>query len=44
MIKNSKYLLFADDVKILRDINFFDDGFLLHSDIDRLKVRCTASL
>jgi hypothetical protein len=37
-VKNSKVLLYADDMKIFRQINSFDDCRLLQEDLDRLVV------
>jgi hypothetical protein len=43
VIEYSNFLLFADDVKIFRDINCLDDCILLQSDINRIKVWCSAN-
>jgi hypothetical protein len=44
VIRHSKCLLFADDIKILRAINSVDDCILLQSDIEHIQGLCTANL
>jgi hypothetical protein len=44
VIKRSKCLLFADDVKSFRAINSVDDCILLQSDIEHIQGWCTANL
>jgi hypothetical protein len=44
VIKRSKCLLFADDVKIFRAINFIDDCILLQFVIEHTQGWCTANL
>jgi len=39
----SSYLLTADDVKIFRSINSFDDCVLLQCDIECIQGLCTAN-
>jgi hypothetical protein len=43
VIKHSKYLLSADDLKIYRDISSPSDCLLLQSDIDRVHNWCLAN-
>jgi hypothetical protein len=40
---HSKYVIFADDIKIYRAIKFPEDCNLLHSDINSIQGWCTAT-
>ena len=43
VIKHSRYLLFADDIKIFRAVNSADDCTLLQADIEHIKAWCAAN-
>lgn len=41
--QNSEYLLYADDLKIFRQIRSFEDTILVQQDLTRLHTYCTAN-